>query len=115
MQLRDNKPGLPAANKWGLFGGLISGDETPAEAIIREIREELSITLDPKRLSLLRKHYIPSQNLTTWVFFYSVVTDLDNAVLAEGQGWDFIGRNDPRVSEIGLHHYEIAHDFWGES
>ena len=114
MQLRDNKPGLPAANKWALFGGLISGDETPTETIIREVREELSIVLDLERLSLLYRHYIPEQNLTTWVFCYSVDTELDNAVLLEGQAWDFIDRNDPKASEIGLHHYEIVHDFWSE-
>lgn len=115
MQLRDNKPGLPAANQWGLFGGLLAGEETPAETALREIQEELSVSLDPKRLTLLQKHYISEQNLTTWVFLYSVNGELDNAVLSEGQQWDFISRSDPRAAEIGLHHKEIVHSFWNAS
>jgi 8-oxo-dGTP diphosphatase len=114
MQLRDNKPGLPAANKWGLFGGLIDAAETPKETALREIQEELLITLDPNRLSLYRKHYIPEQRLTTWVFHYTVDGELDNAILQEGQMWDFIGSDDPRAAKIGLHHHEIVLDYWTE-
>lgn len=112
MQLRDNKPGLPAANKWGLFGGLIDSGETPIEVALREIQEELSIDLNPHRLSLYRKHYIPEQNLTTWVFHYLVDGELENVILHEGQMWDFLCEDDPRALEIGLHHQEIVRDFW---
>lgn len=114
MQLRDNKPGLPAANQWGLFGGLMDKDETPLDAAQREIYEELGITLDPQRLVLMRKHYIVEQNLTTWVFHYPVDGELDYAVLREGQEWDFLSRDDPRASNIGLHHAEITRQFWQE-
>lgn len=112
MQLRDNKPGLPAANQWGLFGGLMDTHETPSDTALREIKEELGVTLDPYRLSLVQKHYLVEQNLTTWVFHYPVDHELDHAILNEGQGWDFISRDDPRALNIGLHHHEIAHHFW---
>ena len=114
MQLRDNKPGLPAANKWGLFGGLIDGNQTPKDAALREIQEELGVSLDPERLSLYRTHYIPEQNLTTWIFHCPVEGDLDHAVLREGQTWAFIAEDDPRVAEIGLHHHQIVLDFWAD-
>lgn len=112
MQLRDNKPGLPAANQWGLFGGLLDPGESPLGAAEREIREELGIPLDPQRFVLVQKHYIAEQNLTTWVFRYPVDGELDHAVLHEGQGWDFISRDDPRAANIGLHHHDIVHEFW---
>ena len=115
MQLRDNKPGLPAANQWGLFGGLIDSGESPKDVAIREIQEELGVSLDPERLSLYRNHYIPEQSLTTWVFHYPVDGDLDHAVLREGQTWDFIAEDDPRVAEISLHHRDIVLDYWAES
>jgi 8-oxo-dGTP diphosphatase len=114
MQLRDDKPGLPAANQWGLFGGLIESHETAKDVALREIQEELGIRLDPDRLSLHRHHYIPEQNLTTWIFHYPVTDELDHAVLREGQTWDFIAREDPRVDEIGLHHHQIVLDFWAD-
>ncbi|MBC8284310.1 MAG: NUDIX domain-containing protein [Nitrospinae bacterium] len=44
LQLRDNDPTIPASGQWSLFGGGIEGTETPKDAIIREIKEELSVT-----------------------------------------------------------------------
>lgn len=112
MQLRDDKPGLPAANKWGLFGGLVDHNEWPRETALREIQEELSVSLDVGRLSLYRDHYIPEQNLTTHIFHYPVTDELDQAVLREGQAWDFIAKDDSRVAQIGLHHHDIVLEFW---
>ena len=112
MQLRDNNPTLPAANQWGLFGGLLNQGENPQDAVLREIKEELNIQLNPIKLSLLRKHYIPEQNLTTWIFHYLVTDELEHARLYEGQAWDFISKDDARVNDIGLHHHEIVLDFW---
>jgi 8-oxo-dGTP diphosphatase len=48
LQLRDNRPDIPYPNCWGTFGGQIEEGETPVEAIIREIMEELQYELlDP--------------------------------------------------------------------
>jgi 8-oxo-dGTP pyrophosphatase MutT (NUDIX family) len=115
LQLRENRPGLPAANQWGIFGGLMEPDEQPHTAALREIHEELNVRLNPDLLTLHQRHYIPDQNLTTWVYVYPVTDELDNAVLREGQAWDFIGPDDPRAKEIGLHHHEIVHNFWRKS
>jgi 8-oxo-dGTP diphosphatase len=41
LQLRDDKPGLTGAGKWGFFGGHIEDGERPAEAFLREMDEEL--------------------------------------------------------------------------
>lgn len=41
LQLRDNKPGLTGAGKWGFFGGHVEPDEAPSEAFLREMSEEL--------------------------------------------------------------------------
>ncbi len=112
MQLRDNKPGLPAANQWGLFGGLSEPGEAPKTTALREISEELNVELVPEKLTFYHKHYISEQNLTTWIFLYPVANELDHAVLREGQTWDFIGIQDERVDNIGLHHREIVLSFW---
>lgn len=41
MQLRDDLPGIEHPGVWGLFGGGVEAGEAPAEAIAREVREEL--------------------------------------------------------------------------
>ena len=46
MQHRDDKPGLFGRNQWSLFGGGIEPGEAPLDAAVREMGEELCITLD---------------------------------------------------------------------
>lgn len=41
LQHRDDKPGLPGAGMWGLFGGHTEPGERPADAFLRELDEEL--------------------------------------------------------------------------
>lgn len=45
LYLRDNKPGIPFPNHWDLIGGHLEEGETPEEALVREVKEELNIDL----------------------------------------------------------------------
>jgi 8-oxo-dGTP diphosphatase len=45
LYLRDNKPGIPFPDYWDLIGGHVEDGETPEEALIREVKEELNIDL----------------------------------------------------------------------
>lgn len=47
---RDDKPGIAYPNHWDLFGGIIEEGESPEQALVREVQEELGITL---------KHFTP--------------------------------------------------------
>ncbi len=46
LALRDNKPGIPFPNHWDLIGGHVEDGETPEEALVREVKEELDICLE---------------------------------------------------------------------
>jgi 8-oxo-dGTP diphosphatase len=46
LALRDNKPGIPFPNHWDLIGGHVEDGETPEEALLREVKEELNIDLE---------------------------------------------------------------------
>ncbi len=45
LYLRDNKPGIPFPDHWDLIGGHVEEGETPEEALVREVKEELGIEL----------------------------------------------------------------------
>jgi 8-oxo-dGTP diphosphatase len=45
LYLRDNKPDIPFPNYWDLIGGHVEEGETPEEALVREVKEELDIDL----------------------------------------------------------------------
>lgn len=49
LYLRDNKPGIPFPNHWDLIGGHVEEGETPEEALVREVMEELGIELKDYR------------------------------------------------------------------
>jgi len=45
LYLRDNKPGIPFPLHWDLIGGHVEEGETPEEALVREVKEELDYDL----------------------------------------------------------------------
>ncbi len=92
FQLRDNNPKITNRNKWSLFGGGIERRETPLRAIIREVKEELGITLDPNDLRLLFKKESRSSN--RYVFYYKIKKDLGDIKLGEGKSFKFMRLSD---------------------
>jgi 8-oxo-dGTP diphosphatase len=50
IYLRDDKPEIPFPNHWDFFGGHLEADETPEQALLREVREELGVRLETWQL-----------------------------------------------------------------
>ena len=90
MHLRDNKPGLFNANMWDFPGGGREGEETPQECAIREVKEELSITLKPA--SFIWEKVFPAQKDPNQKAIFMVAKiekeELKNIRLTEGQRWE---------------------------
>ncbi len=73
-------------HKWAFFGGLGEGAETPVEAFVREMREELGITLDPTEVSLFCEH--PAE-IGGYRYAFFVRSDLAKAKMTLSEGADF--------------------------
>src|SRR5512147_2241946 len=56
FQLRDDSPAIMYPNHWGLLGGWTEANESPQQAAIREIEEELGYSLDAAKLVYLKTH-----------------------------------------------------------
>lgn len=90
LQLRDPKPEIFYPDHWGCFGGAVDEGETAAEAIVRELREELGIAVRQEDCAYFSEftfdfgfagHSVRSRH------YYAVMlpqTTLDGLVLTEG-------------------------------
>lgn len=65
---------------WSLPGGVIDEGESPQQAAVREVAEEISLTLDPEALEFRWVLYRTSEALQTYQFtFYATISDEDLA------------------------------------
>jgi 8-oxo-dGTP diphosphatase len=53
LQLRDDKDSIPYPNMWAVPGGMLEPGETPLDAIVREVHEELGVELAPAVVTFL--------------------------------------------------------------
>lgn len=88
MQLRDDFPHLLVPSHWGAFGGRVEDTESPRQAMVRELREELAFT--PARLAWFTEsaYALPQLEVPpTHVTFFEVpVTEADIAAMVLGEG-----------------------------
>ncbi|MDP3958088.1 MAG: NUDIX domain-containing protein [bacterium] len=87
LQLRD--AGAPTSpNAWSLFGGHQEGSETPLETLIRELKEEISLSLAPGRFTHLDT--VPYPNALISLFRVSLTDEEEKDIrLKEGAAFRF--------------------------
>lgn len=109
LQHRDDKPGIESPGQWSLFGGGLDEGEAPAQAMLREIEEEIGYR---------PRAYRPLIAFSGWyaefhVYLAEVAPPLDELVLGEGQGFGYFGRqqalalNLTEVARVALAAYSL--------
>jgi 8-oxo-dGTP diphosphatase len=95
LALRDNKPGMPFPNHWDLIGGHIEEGETPEEALVREVKEELDIDL--KDYTFYRKYECLTgdayQNIK-YIYNGKINLPIEEITLFEGERPRFFSRDE---------------------
>lgn len=87
MQLRDDVPKIIYPGCWGFFGGHLETDETPAQALHREITEEISYILPAADLfGTYCDTRTDGSKITRYVFVAPLLVPLEKLQLNEG--WD---------------------------
>lgn len=108
LLLRDEKPGLPCAGMWDLPGGHVEAHETPAQCIVREMDEEMGLTLGPPVLF----QEVEFDDRTESVFWQSADLDIDAIDLTEGQCLKWFDRDEALVTPLAFGFNRVVEAFF---
>jgi len=97
MQQRDSKTNIVNSGKITTFGGSLEANETPEEAALRELREELSLNLSKDEISLFKifnkTKEIHGEDVTCYIYVAKNVEPTKLRV-NEGMGYVEISKDD---------------------
>lgn len=95
LQQRDNKPEIMNPGQITFFGGSVEEGETPDEAIVRELQEELGLTVsEPKLYKIFQKtKALHGEDREMHIYVLRSVRPASLQV-AEGKGFILISKND---------------------
>ncbi|WP_331765132.1 NUDIX domain-containing protein [Nocardia sp. NBC_01388] len=112
--LRDDKPEIPCPNMWALLGGVREEGETPLENVIREIKEEIGVALDPAEI----EHHCTRERhwgLLEHTFRTRLDLDLDEITLTEGQELRWFSEADVAATVLGFEENEMLAAYFAKT
>ena len=95
LALRDNKSWIPFPSHWDLIGGHVEEGETPEEALIREVKEELNIEL--KEYSFYKKFECLTGDAyenTKYIYTGRINLPVEEITLLEGERPQYFTREE---------------------
>lgn len=95
LALRDNKSWIPFPHHWDLIGGHVEEGETPEEALIREVKEELDINL--KNYSFFREYEClvgDAYENIKYIYKAEIDIPIEKITLLEGERAQYFSREE---------------------
>lgn len=77
-------------HKWAFFGGLMEGVESPTEALVRELNEELGLQVMPEDITPLCDYWNEERDTHRYSFYIVSDKRKDEMTLGEGADFDWI-------------------------
>ena len=108
LLLRDNIPTIPYPNMWDLPGGHVEAGETPAECIVREMKEEMDLILDEFSLFSVDEF----KDRIEYTFWKEVDFDVDQVNLNEGQMIKWFTETEARNAKLAYGFNQIVNSFF---
>lgn len=99
---------------WGLFGGHLEDNETDLEAVIRETKEELDITIKEEELEYLGTVKTPVGQAYTSIFISKLNVDPNHINVLEGDGCKLVSEDECVGLELhpgDIHRTKLIFDF----
>jgi 8-oxo-dGTP pyrophosphatase MutT (NUDIX family) len=114
LQLRDDRPDLLAPGFWTLPGGAIEPGETPTQAIHRELREEMELSLPLRYWKAYHARRGPGGSIVVRQHIFTGQLDLPASAipLHEGQAVRFFGPDGIRGLQIAFGFDKLLGDFY---
>ena len=111
LLLRDDTVDIPFPNMWDIPGGKVEDNETPIEAIRRELMEEMSIK-DLGEIQLFK--IITSENITDYIFWKRLDLITSEIDLQEGQRVEYFNLERIRKTKLAFNYNKVLEEFFSE-
>lgn len=85
IYLRDDKPEISFPGYWDLFGGRVEAEETPEQALVRELKEELNIDIEKYELYKTFESPTEANPNVKFVYVVKIEAAAESLTLYEGQ------------------------------
>ena len=109
---------------WGLVGGGVKRQETPLQAIVREIREELGVRIPKEKFRKLGVYGEPGRiaayrdgsiwHMVVVVFALELEQEPEIVLSAESRDMRFFSKEELKDIEIVITHSDIVEDWFSQ-